>query len=366
MVALRQGLGETQTDEITASDLRESGLFSASSPVRDQSIIGSSASNDQAGKITDPDRSMLVGVIAPAAAQTGDAPGLGKWVSFAGNLTEAGYRKTQFFDPHYDTAVIQWDSRMEVWLPPWRDKFSWGPYLRVAGIAGSRSDAWQNAWLGAPGIGIQLYPFSSSRFRQRRSETGAWLGPVRFFAEYNRTIYWGSENEWRPRKQIRAGFEYWKAVNVNEPGRLWWIELWNGWYWQSSNEFTNKYNAPRLGNAVRAGIRVPKRGLLSTITPYIALESSRTKYDYDGTRACAFGVGNCDFYWEDRLLVGGGLRFAPSLRKMQYNHQAWLNRFVVYGEYLNTATYYGPVAPSSVPRYDVRIGVSASIGDWYR
>jgi hypothetical protein len=110
----------------------------------------------------------------------------------------------------------------------------------------------------------------------------------------------------------------------------------------------------------------PKRGAISTITPYIALESSRSKYNYNDTKACAFGAGDCHFYSENRLLIGGGVRFAPSLRKLQYNHRAWLNRFVVYGEYLNTATYYGAAAPSFIPRYDVRIGVSASLGDWYK
>ena len=307
-----------------------------------------------------------VAMLSPLAAQSVDAVGLGKWVSLAGNFTEAGYRKTQFFDPHYDTAVAQWDIRAEVWLTPGRDRVSWGPYLRVAGITGSRSDAWQNAWLGGPGVGVQLYPFSSPRFRARKSVAGRWLGPSRLFAEYNRTVYWGRENEWRPDKQVRAGFEYWKAENVNEPGRLWWTELWNALYWQSSNQFTTAYKAVRFANAGRAGIRGPKRGAISTITPYIALESSRTKYNYNDSRACPVGVGNCNFYWENRLLIGGGVRFAPSLRKLQYNHRAWLKRFVIYGEYLNTVTYYGPAAPSFIPRYDVRMGMSASLGDWYK
>jgi hypothetical protein len=143
-----------------------------------------------------------VAMLGPLVAQPVDAVGIGKWVSLDGNFTEAGYRKTQFFDPRYNTAVLQWDIRAEVWLPPGRDKISWGPYLRIAGIAGSRSDAWQNAWLGGPGVGVQLYPFSSPRFRARKSVAGRWLGPLRVFAEYNRTVYWGRENEWRPDKQV--------------------------------------------------------------------------------------------------------------------------------------------------------------------
>jgi hypothetical protein len=74
----------------------------------------------------------------------------------------------------------------------------------------------------------------------------------------------------------------------------------------------------------------------------------------------------CDFYWENRLLVGGGVRFAPSLKKLDYHGRPWPNRFVVFGEYENTAAYYGPTAPSPVPRFDIRFGVSASIGHWYK
>ena len=328
----------------------------------------------------------VLGVSAETgSAQKVDALGVGNWLTFAANFPEVGYRKTQFFARNWNTGVFQWDSRAELWLPPFRDKFSWGPYLRMAGIAGPagdytgvpiqfRNDAWQNAWLGGPGIGFQVYPFSSWRFQNPGSTLGRLLGPLRFFAEYNRTDYWGKGNEWRPRSQSRVGFEYWKAVNVNEPSRNWWVEIWNGLYWQSSNEFTDRYDTVKFANAWRSGIRKTHIGMISTITPYIAVESSRTKYNRAGPNNCIFAPPTpdpanpnpCDFYWENRLLVGGGIRFAPSLMKLEYHNRPWLNRFVVYGEYLNTAAYYGPAAPSWVPRFDVRVGVSASIGQWYK
>src|SRR5580704_13667411 len=59
--------------------------------------------------------------------------GIGNWFTFSSNL-DGGYRRTQFYVPHYDTGLFQWDSRLEFWLPPFRDKFSWGPYMHVAGI----------------------------------------------------------------------------------------------------------------------------------------------------------------------------------------------------------------------------------------
>jgi hypothetical protein len=277
--------------------------------------------------------------------------GLGNWFTVSANL-DGGYRRTQLFDPHYNTAVLQWDSRAELWLPPFRSEFSWGPYVRIAGIKGSQSEAWQNAWLGGPGLGFQIYPVSTSRFKTPSSKTGKVLGPLRLFAEYNFTNYWGPENRWRPRNQTRAGFDYWKAINVNDPTRYWWAEIWNGLYWQSANEFTDRYDTVIIANAGRIGVRKPHRGAFSAFTPYIALESSRTK--------------NNQYYWENRLLLGGGVRVSPSLGKLASNNKGWLNRFVVYGEYLNTAAYYTLRAPSSIPRFDVRIGVSASVGDWYK
>ena len=293
-------------------------------------------------------------------AQESKTLGFGDWFTFAANFPDAGYRQTQYFQPHYDMGLVEWDSRAEFWLPPSRKAFSWGLYARFAGIAASKTAAFPNAWLSVPGVGFQMYPLSFARFRSPNSTAGKVLGPLRFFAEYNRVHFWGAENAWRPKKQSRIGFEYWKAINVNNTDKAFWLENWNGAYWQSSNEFTDQYHAIILASSWRSGVRAPKKGALSTISPYIAIQTSHTKYDYRG--ACFLGADQCDFYWENRLLVGGGLRFAPPLSA----NRRWLNRFVIYGEYFTTARYYGPSAPSYVPRFDVLIGISASLGQWYR
>jgi hypothetical protein len=299
------------------------------------------------------------------AAQENQAIGLGKWVTVVANIPEAGFRRTDFFQPHYNTGVFWWESRAEIWLPPSRSKFSWGPYLRFAGIVESETTAYPNALLGAPGVGLQLYPLSSGRFREPDSKTGQLLGPLRLFGEYNWTHYLGNQNIWRPRNQSQVGFDYWNAVHVNELNRFWWVEIWNGLYWQSSNEFTDRYDSVIFANSWRYGIRRPNAKAISAVTPYISIESSRTKYNRTGRNNCVFSSSSpdpnpCNFYWENGLLAGGGIRFAPPLGK-----RSWLSRFVVYGEYLNTAMYYGPPAPSSIPRWDFRFGVSASFGDWY-
>jgi hypothetical protein len=300
-------------------------------------------------------------VVTCAAPRCGaQALGFGDWFTFAANFPDAGYRETQFFEPHYSVGLVEWDSRAEFWLPPSRNGFSWGPYVRFAGIAASKTTAFPNAWLSYPGAGFQIYPLSFRRFRSPNSNFGKVFGPLRFFAEYNRVHYWGAENTWRPKKQSRIGFEYWKAVNVNDTSRAFWLENWIGAYWQSSNEFTDQYHAIILASSWRSGVRAPNKGALSTISPYIAIQTSHTKYDYLG--ACFLGADQCDFYWENGLEVGGGLRFAPRLSV----NRRWLNRFVIYGEYLTTARYYGPSAPPWIARYDILVGVSGSIGQWYK
>jgi hypothetical protein len=288
-----------------------------------------------------------------------------------------------FFKYYYNTTLVNCDSRAELWLPPGRTKSAWGFYGRVAGVVGFKDlqsleqakpplqgFAFPNAWLASPGVGFQAYPFSFPRIRPSSATAQRILGPVRFFADYNRTDYVGTRNSWRPHSQARIGFEYWKAVNVNNPDRKEWLEVWNGFYWQSSNEFTPTYDSLIFANSWRAGIRKPNFGVMSTISPYVAVESSRTKYNRPKSQPCGFtlhpeiypeNLNPCDFYWENRLLGGVGVRYAPSLASVR-----WLQRFVVYIEYLNTAAYYGPTPPSPAPRFDLKVGVSASIGQWYK
>jgi len=288
--------------------------------------------------------------VSSAIAQSGKAIGFDPYVTLAGNF-DVGYHQTQFFEPHHNTAVGQWDTRVEIWLPPSRKKFSWGPYLHLAGIGASQSQPWENAWLGGPGVGMQIYPFSASPFRRRDSKVGNLLGPLRVFAEFNRLDYWGAENSWRPTHQVRAGAEYWRARHVNSNVKFWWSEIWSGAWWQSANEFAPHYNTGIFASAVRTGLRVPNAGFLSVLTPYAAMESSLTD--------------NRTYYWENKLVAGGGLRLAPAINK-SFRTEKWINRFAVYGEYVHVAAYYRQDAPSTTPDHDLRVGITFSLGQWYR
>lgn len=267
-----------------------------------------------------------------------------RWVSVSGSL-DGGYRQTFFFEPNHKAYVAQLDLRLELWLPAGGSHLSWGPFLRAAGIASNRDEAWENAALAAPGLGIHLFPLSFSSLQG--SAAGRWLGPLRLFAEVNRLGFKGKENEWRPSRQVRWGADYWKAIAVNEPDRRLWAEIWTGLFWQSSNEFDESYDSAVLGNSVRVGAR-PK-GSLAALSLYGALESSSTKHE--------------TYYWENRLLVGSGLRFAPRLRSRSHRG---LNRLAIFVEYLAVARYYRVEAPEKTPDWDARAGFSVSFGSWYR
>jgi len=285
-------------------------------------------------------------------AQSGTALGFDPYLTISGNF-DFGFQATQFYAPHQDAVVGDWDTRVELWLPPYRTNFSWAPYLRFAGIDSSKgaTGSWfDNALLSAPGAGFQLYPFSLPYFRETNRTLGDIFGPVRLFGEYNRVDYWGTANTWRPTDQIRAGMEYWRARNVNDTRKPLWNEIWTGLYYQSANDFSRNYDTAVFANSLRFGARVPRQGFISTLSPYVVVESSFT--------------GHPSYFWENRLLLGAGLRFTPPLRYLP-DGMGWLNRVVLFAEYLNTASYYYGSPSASVPHYDVQAGLSFSIGEWY-
>ncbi len=244
-----------------------------------------------------------------------------------------------------------------------RRPVSWGPYLRIAGIGATSNNTqpnhFDNAWLALPGIGFQVYPFS---LVDQCGGLAKFLGPLRLFVEYNQVNYWGSANSWRPTEQLRGGGEYWRSINVNnnfvEPVRG---EFWSGLYYLSANDFAPNYNSMVFGASVRTGLRIPSNSychtdVISMFSPYIAMESSYT--------------GHPSYSWENRLLIGGGLRFTPVL-----DQKSWFNRLVFYAEYDYIPVYYYgynyafPSDPAQGPNshslHDVRVGINFSIGDWF-
>src|ERR1700733_9574483 len=72
----------------------------------------------------------------PTFGQSDNVIGWDPYLTFSGNF-DVDYQRTQFYSPNQNALVGDWDTRLEVWLPPFRTGFSWGPYLRFAGIDSS-------------------------------------------------------------------------------------------------------------------------------------------------------------------------------------------------------------------------------------
>jgi hypothetical protein len=262
---------------------------------------------------------------------------------------EASYRETQFYEEDYSTFYTLFDSRLEYWLPLGRASFSWGPYIRLAWVSSSEGEAFANVYNALPGGGFHIYPFSYSNNEDSKSLLVNILGPLRILAEYNRVEYKGSENEWRPDSQIRAGVEYWRSYGVNNLFSAMWYETWLGAIWHSTNEFDDEYDTLILSGVFKIGIRIPEKTIISQLTPYGSAEAIKTK--------------NEEYYWENKVVVGGGLRWSPPQRWIDY---FFLQRFVLFVEYLYTINYLEEDAPSSVPDDDFRVGISFSFGEWFR
>jgi hypothetical protein len=280
---------------------------------------------------------------------------LNDWVSISANL-DASYRKTLFYENDMHAEIFNWDARVDLWLPPFREEFTWGPYVRIGGITSnknSRDFEWLNNWNAHPGFGFQIYPFSSRTLKEEGPEFYADLakplGSLRLFIEHNEIRYWGKGHSWRPDELVRVGADYWKDFHIDDIRKPYWGEIWNGLIWNSSNGWDNDYDTLIFANALRLGARKPNSGLISMFTPYFALESSLSE--------------NRDYAWENRLLLGGGVRFAPPLK---YLPPAWnLTRFVIYAEYLNAAAYYRSSVADSRPDDDFRVGINIYIGEWW-
>lgn len=263
---------------------------------------------------------------------------------------DLSYRDTQLFRDDHNVLFFQGDSRMELWLPPFRSDFSWGPYLRLAGNASNRDQPFENNWQAVPGVGLQAYPFSLQPFREADSWIGKLFGPTRLFVEYDNQDY-GADDFIRPDEQFRGGFDYYKALHVNNSFRPYWVETYHQLIWQSTNEFDDDYQSWVLGDALRVGVRVPDAGLLSMVTPYLLAESTLTE--------------NAAFAFENRLLLGAGVRLDPDLRFLPSELQ-WLNRFVVFCEYVDVAAHYRGSPEDGQPDHDIRIGVAFSIGEFFK
>jgi hypothetical protein len=290
-----------------------------------------------------------------------DTPPLGTAIKFGDyKLQYSGYvdesfHQTQFFVRNFDNNFFLFDTRLEL-LP--QNGLIWGPYGRFAGNISDHDDSsnpnsgFENVLNAEPGGGMELFPFSVPAFNTGSlAGVGTILGPLRLFGEYNHVDYtiFGAQNDFRPNRQVRAGFDYFAAYNVNDVHHWWWLEPYASVIYQSTNEFTAGYNGTIFGTALRAGIRIPNKHFYSWFTPYLAEESSVTSHP--------------GFAFENYCHLGAGVRIAPPLDDLP-NELKWMNRFIIYGEYLDRVNNYRGEAPGT-PNYDWRIGIDIAFGQFF-
>ena len=128
------------------------------------------------------------------------------------------------------------------------------------------------------------------------------------------------------------------------------MEIWSGLIWQSTNGFDKNYETLTFANSLRLGLRKPDAGFLSTLSPYAVFESSLSE--------------NGEYFWENRLLAGGGIRYSLPRHELSKEFQ-WLDRFVIYAEYIVPLAYYRSSELSSLPDHDFRFGINLVVGEWW-
>ena len=131
------------------------------------------------------------------------------------------------------------------------------------------------------------------------------------------------------------------------------METWNNFQWISANEVDTKFDSWLLTNRSSFGVRSKLRSKISTFTPFLTFENAL--------------AGNKAFYWDNRLLFGGGLRLAPSLSgsSNSLNGRTGITRLAGYVEYVHIVNFYHQTALTMAPTDEVRLGITFSFSNWY-
>lgn len=294
-----------------------------------------------------------IAVFAEDATTESDSGGFR--LQYSGYIDES-FRETQFFQKYFDNDFFVWDTRLEL-LP--NEGFTFGPYARFAGNLSGHDDSgnsnagFENGLTAAPGGGFEVYPFSLPDFNNNGNlnVVGYLFGPMRLFGEYNVVDYqsFGEQNGWRPRRQVRAGFDYFATYNVADIREWLWVEPYASVTFQSSNEFDNNYDGTIFGTSLRSGVRIPNDGIVSWISPYVVEESSITSHP--------------GYAFENYCHLGGGIRLAVPVNSLP-RELRWINRIVFYVEYLDRVDNLHSQAPGT-PNYEWRGGINFAFGQYF-
>lgn len=287
---------------------------------------------------------------------------------------EFSQRETGYRQEGYDT-IAGWGETRWILNPsyfarePLLKRLLPRPYLKLTPSASGRSYPPENTFVG--GLGAELRPLERIDFLGERPWM-EWIQSLRLYGEYLDMRELKRKEEWRSNHDVRAGADIWKEWGITEqqsrfpfigfPGggiltsqevsdekigsrsnqaSPLWGELYGNLAFYKTNFFTGDYRSAFFVTTGKLGVK-----LLPGVMPYLTAE-----IDASGK----------PFFWENRAIVGAGLRFMPMIR--MGSSSLYLRIFV---EYTQTIDYFrgNPHVHlqqrGHTPHHDIRIGINFS------
>lgn len=260
---------------------------------------------------------------------------IGKYLLFIG-VGDWSYRDTNIYLEDYG-FIGGWNSARIVW---YGEFLPFGIYITGVIAQSNYYKPWENNYVF--GIGVEKYVFEDIE------PVSGLPKNIRFYLEYLRIGYTKEKaEEWIPSYDIRAGLDVYKDYGIGKDKiqKLLWGEVWANFAWQKTNFYIKDYNSLAAGLNIKAGLRLPKNTSFS-LMPYCVADIS--------------WVGRHDFYWQNRGLIGVGVRIMPFAKA---NFDLW-NRLKIFAEYFFSVVYLKEKASEEIPGYDFRVGITYSIGLW--
>lgn len=277
------------------------------------------------------------------------------------------YRDTNFTHGGYNTINGWWETkfilRVKESIPKQYRFLMFEPYGKFTLAASGKSYAWENNLVY--GLGLE------NRF------LSTWDGDpmplkelasrLRLYFEYlGMTSIKDQPDPWVPLNDVRLGVDLWKEWNVppdplDYKGDPLWGELWFNLGWRKTNFNLPDYKTYNNGLMARLGLRHDKplcltdSGVQALLLPYVMVETGFTGKDY---------------FWENRLNAGAGLRFMFTLPMSNSSRdlcadpkklaESKLIIMRLYAEGLHTVTHYRSTPDPGTPENDFRVGINFS------
>jgi hypothetical protein len=262
---------------------------------------------------------------------------------------DISYRSTNLLREGYDFLGGWGEARVAFRGLCWMDPFlGLAPYVRAPLAWSNHPDvARENTFIYGVGIESGILKRLSSLSERSWTE---WLRDVRLYAEYMRLHYTGEKSDrWSPDYDWRVGAEVWKEFNIDPPtahqparplcDKLW-GELWADCGYRETGFLLDEYRSWCADAVLRAGYQ--ERWYFM---PYATARVKVSQW---------FPV-----YWENRAVLGVGLRLMPFTR----SQSEWLRGLRFYAEYTSVAGYFRK-EPCGVPEEDTIVGLIFSYGWW--